>query len=307
MEEIQSIEPNRDCEICLSIMDNHADNLKDAAQDCPVHSKPTAAVIDWLLILPSAYSEESTVDMAMYLESEFPPPLIEREGKNYRLKSWDKGRKGQGTARYSMIYRTREGEIYRKWSDLKKATGKEVDAIIETWKEEFGEAIDNAMGLEGVTSMVLDGDGRELRAGGWLNRDSDGCLEQLNWNVTHTHSDKVGLRFVSVWQNSHRDSDPERAWGWEVRKGGMGLGVSGGVGMTKLVGYSDTMKEAKTDGMKALLGANQIDEAQKAESKILADAVKSMPPKAMFREVCFHGAMFNPNCPKCVETKVDDE
>lgn len=34
--------PNENCEICLSIMDNHADNLKDAAEDCPIHSKPGA-------------------------------------------------------------------------------------------------------------------------------------------------------------------------------------------------------------------------------------------------------------------------
>jgi hypothetical protein len=273
-----AIRPNEDCKICLSNMDNHAGTLDDAAADCPTHSKPgamDAPVIDWLLILPSAYSEESTVDMAMYLESSYPPPLIEREGKNYRLKSWNGGRKGQGTARYDMIYRTREGEVYRKWSDLKKATGTEVDAIIETWKEEFGEAIDNAMGLEGVTSMVLDGHGRELRAGGWLNRDSDGCLEHLNWNVTHMHSDKVGLRYVTVWKNSHRDSDPERKWGWEVRMGGQGLGVSGGVGMTRLLGYSDTVDKAKTDGMKALLGANRTDEVEKERLKKLEEMVST--------------------------------
>ena len=32
--------PNESCEICLGIMKNHADNLRDAAEDCPIHSKP---------------------------------------------------------------------------------------------------------------------------------------------------------------------------------------------------------------------------------------------------------------------------
>jgi len=179
MEEIQ---PNADCKFCLSTMANHADNLKDAAKDCPVHSKPGAM---------------------------------------------------------------------------------DVEAKIASWQEEFGAAIDEAIGDgEGVTSMVIAASDKGMKAGAWLERDNDGSLEYLNWEVTHTISDKVGLRYVSVWKNSHRDSDPERAWGWEVRMGGQGLGVSGGVGMTKLTGYSETLNEAKTDGMKALLGANRTDEIE---------------------------------------------
>jgi len=243
----------------------------------PTNEKPP--VIDWLLILPSAYSEESTVDMAMYLESEFPPPLIEREEKHYRLKSWAGGDSGKGTARYATEYKAREGEVYRKWSDLKKATGKDMDALVETWKEEFGAAIDAAMDQPGVTSMVLDGEGRELRAGGWLNRDSNGYLEHLNWTVTGIVSDKVGLRHVSVWKNNY-PSENKGEYGWDVRMGGPQLGVSGGVGMERLVGYSETLDKAKTDGMKALLEVNRVVELEAEEKKRMRDMISApMMPK----------------------------
>ena len=233
-----------------------------------------AAVIDWLLILPSGYSDEPTVDMAMYLKSSYPPTLIERGDKKYRLKYWTGADTGTGTARYTVAYGTREGEVYREWSDLKKATNKDMDALIETWKEEFGDVIDSAMGLEGVTSMVLDGTGRELRAGAWLERDDDGCLEHLNWTVTGIVSDKVGLRHVSVWKNNY-PSDNKGAYGWSVRMGGPQLGVSGGVGMKELTGYSDTLDKAKTDGMKALLEVNRVIELKAEEKKRLTEMVSA--------------------------------
>jgi hypothetical protein len=248
------------------------ENGKNSAAS-PTEEKPA---IDWLLILPSAYSEESTVDMAMYLESEFPPPLIEKEGKNYRLKSWTGGDSGKGTARYAYEYKAREGEVYRKWSDLKKATNKEVDAQIEIWKEEFGAALDEAIGDgEGISSMVLPASERGYRtASHYLNHYRDeGEQEYLNWEVINTVSDKVGIRYVTVWKNSHRDSDPARSWGWEVRVGSQGLGMSGGVGFERLTGYAKTINIAKTDGMKALLGANQVDELRKAEEKAMKDMI----------------------------------
>lgn len=195
MEEIQPIEPNRDCEICLSIMDNHADNLKDAAQDCPVHS------------VPGAMNVEDTIKL---------------------------------------------------------------------WQEEFGAAIDEAIGDgEGVASMVMvAGDKSYRTAHYWLNRDSDGSMEYLNWEVTQTVSDKVGLRYVSVWKNNY-PSENKGAYGWEVRMGGAQLGVSGGVGMEKLVGYSDTLNNAKTDGMKALLEVNRIVELKAEEKKKMAEMISA--------------------------------
>ena len=48
---------NEDCEICLSIMDNHADNLKDAAEDCPVHSQPGAMDVPHGTIAPPEAEE----------------------------------------------------------------------------------------------------------------------------------------------------------------------------------------------------------------------------------------------------------
>jgi hypothetical protein len=252
------------------------ENEKKSAS--PTEEKPP--VIDWLLILPSAYPKESTLDMAMYFESEFPPPLIERRGKSYRLKSWTGGDSKKGTARYASEYQAREGEVYREWSDLRKATGKEMDAIIETWKEEFGEALDAQIGDgEGIASIVMDGEGRELRAGGWLNRDSDGCLDYLDWTITGIVSDKVGLRHVNVWKNNY-PSDNKGAYGWEVRMGGAQLGVSGGVGMEKLVGYSKDLNTAKTDGMKALLEVNRVVELRAEEKKRMKDMISApMMPK----------------------------
>jgi hypothetical protein len=123
--------------------------------------------------------------------------------------------------------------------------------------------------------MVLPASERGYRtASHYLNHYRDeGEQEYLNWEVINTVSDKVGIRYVTVWKNSHRDSDPARSWGWEVRVGSQGLGMSGGVGFERLTGYAKTINIAKTDGMKALLGANQVDELRKAEEKAMKDMI----------------------------------
>jgi hypothetical protein len=97
--------------------------------------------------------------------------------------------------------------------------------------------------------------------------------EFLEWNTTHTVSDMLGPRHVTVWQNSYDGSDPDRKWGWEVRLGTQKLWGPGGVGLEKLQGYSDTLKAAKTDGAKAMIGANRADELEAEEKKKLVDMI----------------------------------
>lgn len=265
-------------------------------------ASPTVRHFDWLLLLPAKSKEDTTLDKAMFLDSEYPPELIVRGIDSYKLHSQDWSDDGKGTARY----RAAEpllGQVYRDWDELKKAASGKVEEQIQIWKEEFGAVIDAGIGDgEGVSSMILDGDGKELRAGGWLNRDIDGCLEYLNWTITGIVSDKVGLRYVSVWRNNY-PSESKGAYGWEVRMGGAQLGVSGGIGMEKLVGYSDTLNAAKTDGMKALLEVNRVEELRAEEKKKMKEMISApMMPKED-EGPCFHGSMFNPNCPVCVERR----